>query len=205
LYQSMMFGLDPVAGERRSGRMDPVNLTGAVDDKVKAERDWQFVAEGKKTAGQRLSEIGHGHIAPNPTHGGVTVREVRRRAWISFAGLERLRFGDAPKGATVLARAALAALGLAGDRLTFGRPSVWLRSGCDLTLIEETVAFEVAGGGLDAVEVSAGDAIAAFGVLRDRAAAAGLEMAGDVLTVTPTRQLREAMLYARTQAAGSEA
>jgi CRISPR-associated protein Csb1 len=149
-----------------------------------------------------LSEIGHGHIAPNAAHGGVTVREVRRRAWVSFAGLERLRFGDAPAEAATLARATLAALALVGDRLTFGRPSVWLRSGCDLTLVSETVAFEVAGGGQEPVSVSAADAVAAFTTLRGRAAEAGIVMFDDAVAVTPTRQLREAMVFARTSASG---
>jgi CRISPR-associated protein Csb1 len=201
LYQSMMYGIAPVVGDRRSGRMDPVNLTGAVDDKANAEGEWRFIPEGQKAKGGRLSEIGHGNIAPNPTHGGVTVREVRRHAWISFAGLERLRFGDAPAEAATLARAALAALALAGDRLTFGRPSVWLRSGCDLALVSETVGFELAGGERDPIEVSTAEAVAAFEQLRERAATAGLPMATDVVAVTPIRQLREAIAYARTQSA----
>src|SRR5260370_13119837 len=122
----MMYGLGPVTGRRMGGRMDPVNLSGAVDDSAKAERDWQFIPEGTKGKGQKLSEIGHGNIAPNPVPGGVTVSEIQRVASISLAGLERLRFADAPPGAAVLARAALAALALAGDRLPFGRPSLCL-------------------------------------------------------------------------------
>jgi CRISPR-associated protein Csb1 len=205
LYQSMMFGIDPVVGERNSGRMDPLNLTGAVDDKTKAEGNWSFVAEGSKTKGQRLSEIGHGHIAPNAAHGGVTVREVRRRAWISFAGLERLRFGDAGDEAIVLARATLAALGLLGDRLTFGRPSLWLRSGCDLTLVDEVIGFEVAGGGVESFALTVDEALAVFSVLRQRAAAAGVVMQDDIVAVQPTKQLRDAMTYARTAAVGESA
>jgi CRISPR-associated protein Csb1 len=94
----------------------------------------------------------------------------------------------------------LAALALAGDRLAFDRPSVWLRSGCDLTLVQETVAFEVGGGDRESVELSLDDAIAAFVELRDRAAVAGVPAAVDIVTVTPIRSLREAMTYARTQA-----
>ena len=95
LYAAAMYGLDPVTGRRMGGRLDPVNLTGLVDDKAKAEADWQFILEGVKAKGNRLSEIGHGNIAPNPVPGGVTVSEIRRVASISLAGLERLRFGDA--------------------------------------------------------------------------------------------------------------
>ncbi|MBX6723820.1 MAG: type I-U CRISPR-associated protein Cas7, partial [Dactylosporangium sp.] len=115
-------------------------------------------------------------------------------------GLERLRFGDASGEAAVFARAALAALALVGDRLAFGRPSVSLRSGCDLTRIAESVAFEVAGGGKEPIEVSVDDATAAFLRLRELAAGAGVVMADDVVRVTPIASLREAMAYARTQA-----
>lgn len=200
VYQSMMFGVEPIVGNRRGGRYDPMNLVGKVDSKDKAEADWKFLREGDKAKGQRLSEIGHGHIAPNPAHGGVTVREIRRHGWISFAALERLRFGDASPQAAVLARATLAALALAGDRLAFDRPSVWLRSGCDLTRAQETVAFEVGGGGREPLETSTADAVAAFVELRDRAAVAGVPAAADVVTVTPIKSLRDAMAYARTQA-----
>ena len=37
LYSAVMFGLDPVAGRRMGGRMDPVNLTGSVEDSSEAE------------------------------------------------------------------------------------------------------------------------------------------------------------------------
>ncbi|MER7006301.1 type I-U CRISPR-associated RAMP protein Csb1/Cas7u [Dactylosporangium sp. NPDC000555] len=204
LYQSMMFGVEPIVGDRRSGRMDPVNLTGAIDDKGKAEGNWAYFAEGEKAKGTKLSEIGHGNIAPNPAHGGVTVRRIHRQAWISFAGLARLRFGAVPAETATLARAALAALALAGDRLTFGGASVYLRSGCDLTLVEETVAFEVTGGGTEPVSVSAGEAIDAFVLLRDRAAEAGLAMADDIVAVDPIPALRKALVWAQTQAAAGE-
>lgn len=198
LYQSMMYGIEPLPGERRSGRADPLNLVGAIEG---SDQDWRFLPSGEKAKGNRLSGIGHGNISPNPTHGGVTVKEIRRFGWVSFAGLERLRFGDASAEAARLARAALAALALAGDRLAFDRPSVSLRSGCDLTRITETVAFEVAGGTREPIEVSVDDAIGAFLHLRERAAEAGVPMADDVIRVTPIKALREAIAYARTQAA----
>ena len=174
-----MYGLDPVAGRRMGGRMDPVNLTGSVDDAAKAEGDWKFIPEGTKGKGKRLSEIGHGNIAPNLVPGGVTVSEIHRVASISLAGLERLRFGDAPAGAAPLARAALAALALAGDRLAFGRPSVWLRSGCDLAKVTETSGSSVRAERSMSSTVTAEDALDTFDELRERAAAAGIAMDGD--------------------------
>lgn len=198
LYSSAMYGLDPEVSVRRGGRMDPQNLTGAVDDASKAEADWQFIAEGSKAKGKKLSEIGHGNIAPNPVPGGVTVSVIQRVASISLAGLERLRFGDATADAGNLARAALAALALAGDRLTFGGPSVWLRSGCDLAKVSEQVGLERPGGELDEFAVRAQDAIEAFHELRDRAAACGISMDTDTISLVPISSLAEAIKTAVT-------
>jgi CRISPR-associated protein Csb1 len=204
LYTAAMYGLDPVAGRRMGGRLDPVNLTGLVDDEAKAEAGWQFIAEGVKAKGNRLSEIGHGNIAPNPVPGGVTVSEIRRIASISLAGLERLRFGDAPAEAAALARAALAALALAGDRLAFERPSVWLRSGCDLAKVTETLGLERPDGEIDELPVTANTALDAFHELRDRAAKAGISMDTDTIALTPIPALAEAIRFAVTSGTQSE-
>ena len=201
LFTATMFGVDPVFGVRRGGRLDPENLTGAVDDKSRAEGAWSYVPQGAKARGQKLSEIGHGNIAPNPVPGGVTVLAIHRIASMSFAGLERLRFGDAPTEAAILARAALAALALAGDRLAFGRPSAWLRSGCDLAKATETIGLERPGGELDVLEVTVQQALDAFHELREQAAARGIVMDSDVIAVEPVPALREAIEFAVAHAA----
>lgn len=198
LYSSSMYGLDPMTSVRRGGRMDPQNLTGSIDDKAKAESDWKFIEEGTKAKGTKLSEIGHGNIAPNPVPGGVTVSEVVRVASISLAGLERLRFGDATAEASNLARAALAALALAGDRLTFGGPSVWLRSGCDVAKVTEQVGLERPNGELDTLGITAQGAIDAFHELRDRALGAGIPMDSDTINLVPIASLAEAIAFAVT-------
>lgn len=198
LYSSSMYGLDPVSFRRMGGRMDPQNLTGAVDDAAKAEADWQYIHEGAKEKGKKLSEIGHGNIAPNPVPGGVTVSEIHRVASISLAGLDRLRFGGTAVDASNLALATLAALALAGDRLAFGGPSVWLRSGCDLAKVRETVGLERPTGELDELTVTAQDALDAFGELRDRAADAGIAMDRDTIGVEPMGSLSEAIKFAVT-------
>ncbi|MEV5568717.1 type I-U CRISPR-associated RAMP protein Csb1/Cas7u [Spirillospora sp. NPDC052269] len=204
-YSSSMFGLDPQEGERRSMRKDPLNLSGAIDDKTKAEGDWKFVAVGDKAKGKRLSEIGHGHALSEKTPpGGMVISEGRRDAWISLGGLERLRFGDASEEAARLARATLLALALAGDRLAFDRPSVWLRSGCDLVRMRETLAFERDGGEVEEFSLSAAEAIAVFHELRDRTAEAGLVMASDTIEVTPMPSLAEAIRYSVMAAVGEE-
>ena len=201
LYSAAMYGLNPVTGVRRGGRMDVMNLTGAVDSTAKAEADWEFLREGEKQKGNKLSEIGHGNIAPNPVPGGVTVSEIRRTASISLAGLERLRFGDASAEAARLGRAALAALALAGDRLTFGKPSVWLRSGCDLAKVSEQIGLERPGGDLDKFSVSAQQALDAFHELQARAAAAGIVMDSDTISLEPMASLRDAIIFAVTSGA----
>lgn len=200
-YTSSVIGIDPLEGVRRGGRMDPVNLTGAVDSKDKAEGDWAYIPEGQKAKGQKLSEIGHGNIAPNAVHGGVAIKEARRQAWLTFAGLARLRFGDAPDEAADLGRATLAALAIAGDRLAFGRPSMWLRSGCDLTRTSETLAFERDGGELEPLGFTAAEAIEAFHTLRDRAAEKGLPMATDTVSLEPMPSLAHAVEFAVAQSA----
>jgi CRISPR-associated protein Csb1 len=204
LYSSFMYGLDPVAYARCGSRMDPLNLTGAVDDAGKAEADWKFIAAGEKRKGTKLSEIGHGNIRPTLVHGGVTVSEVRRVASVSLAGLERLRFGDAPAEAGNLARAALAALALAGDRLAFGGPSVWLRSGCDLAKLQEEIGLERPGGELDELAVTVSEALDAFSELRDRTSAAGLQMATDTIAIQPVPSLEAAVRFAVTSGSQNE-
>lgn len=200
VYVSEMYGLDPLEGSRMGGRMDPLNLTGSVSAR-RPDGGWTYARGGEKVKGSKLSELGHGHILAKEALGGVTVTEVHRRGWVSFAGLERMGFGDASPEAAGLARACLAALALAGDRLAFGRPSLELRSGCDLTRVSETVAFERDGGELEPIDVSAASALAAFEELRQRAAKAGLAMDADVISVSPSPQLAAAIRYSLTQAA----
>ncbi|MFF3665447.1 type I-G CRISPR-associated RAMP protein Csb1/Cas7g [Microtetraspora malaysiensis] len=207
IYSSSMVGLDPQEGVRKATRVDPFNLTGAIDDKAKAEADWGYVAVGDKKdkkQGQRLSEIGHGNIPPGDAHGGVSISEARRSGWISLAAIERLRFGDASPEATRLAKATLAALALAGDRLAFGRPSVWLRSGCDLIRSSEVLVFEQDAGAREEFSLSTGEAIAVFHELRDRAAAAGVVMASDAIRLEPMPSLAKAIEFSTTKAAAEE-
>ncbi|MDN3360104.1 type I-U CRISPR-associated RAMP protein Csb1/Cas7u [Actinomadura sp. DC4] len=200
-YTSAMFGLDPLEGERRSMRKDPLNLQGSIDDKTRAEADWTFYAEGEKAKGKKLSEIGHGQILANTeTPGGVSISQARRDAWISLGGLERLRFGDVSSETARLARATLLALALAGDRLAFDRPSAWLRSGCDLLRVSETLAFERDGGETEEFSLSAAEAIQVFHELRDRTATEGLAMAADTIQLEPHPSLAKAIEFAVTKA-----
>lgn len=204
VYQSEMWGLDWIEAARRAGRYDPMNLNGQIDG---SGDEWKFVppaADKKKAKGSRLSEIGHGHIAPNSQPGGGTVSSVVRRGWVSLAALDRVRFGDAPFEAQALARATLLALAMAGDRLAFGGPSVWLRSGCDLVKQSERIWFEVPGSEDDALTVTVSEAIEAFMQLRARTAEAGLVMAADVIDVEPAQGLADAIKYAMVRGDGDD-
>jgi CRISPR-associated protein Csb1 len=70
VYTSEVIGWDPVVGARNAGRMDPLNLTGAQKSRTDGE-GWDYSPAATKTKGEKLSEIGHGNIAPNAQHGGV--------------------------------------------------------------------------------------------------------------------------------------
>jgi tetratricopeptide (TPR) repeat protein len=84
-----------------------LNLVG--EAKPGKDGDWEYTpAAEKKVVGERLSEIGHGNIAPNPQHGGVSITSATRIATVSLAGLDRIGFGAASAEVAVAARAALA-------------------------------------------------------------------------------------------------
>lgn len=203
VYRSELTGLDPVLGDRFAGRMDPLNLTGKA---VRTDYGWQFAEPTgeKKQKGEKLSELGHGNIRPNRAHGGVTIGEARRMASLSFAGLRRVRFGTHPASAAVAARAALAALALVGDRLAFSGPSLWLRSGCELVLIEEEIRLVRRGGEADKISLDAHEAIALFEQAAEATAKAGLPIAHEEIELAPQPNLATAIRYSYLRAAPEE-
>lgn len=200
VYRSEMFGVAPEFGRRAAGRMDPHNLVGAVQNPERATDGtgaWEHIVPTVRAPkSERLSAIGHGNIAPVRSHGGVTVREVRRLASLSMAGLARLQFGDAPPAAASAARAALAALALLGDRLAFAGPGLWLRSGCELVLVSETAVWHQRGGRTEPVELDVPDAYALFEHARDQAAKHGLPMSDEVVRLTANKALAKALNHA---------
>jgi CRISPR-associated protein Csb1 len=94
-----------------AGRMDPFNLVGVARPSADG---WVYAATGEKIKGERLSEIGHGNIAPIPAHGGVTVSGISRMATISFAALDRIRFDAAEAGGPVRRSSGAGCLRVAG-------------------------------------------------------------------------------------------
>lgn len=204
VYRSEVIGLDPVVGIRRAGRMDPENLSGAA--KPLPDGEWEYaVPDGAKVKGEKLSERGLGNVAPGEAPGGVTISSAVRSATLSFAGLRRLGFGTAGQEAAASARVALAALALLADRAAFTEPSLWLRSGCDLVLAQDHVAFLRRGGEEDVVDVDTEAALNLFTEARDAAERNGIAMATDRVELRPNeKSLGEAIRYAYLRASAEE-
>lgn len=182
-YTSELVGEGAVNGARMAGRFDL--LTGATSVKG-GDLDWEIAEKGEK-GGRRISEIGLGPIPPSRSPGGVTVRTIRREATISFAALARLRVAEGQAGRA--GRAVLAAIALLGDRLAFGRAGLFLRSGCDLVLTDERLAW-VGRAGEEAFDLSAGEAAELLDLAVDRAAAAGLTWEADPSPLRPMAKLQ---------------
>lgn len=197
IYSSELVGWEPQQGARMAGRMDPINLVGAVKPSADG---WTYAATGEKTKGEKLSEIGHGNIAPNPAHGGVTVSAASRLATLSFAALDRIRFGGAEAAAEQAARAALAAYALLADRLTFSGNSLWLRSNCDLVVTDDRLSWVVRGGDEKPLTLGAEQAVELFALAQRRAAQVGLAMSTETVVVTPNRELARAIDTSITKA-----
>lgn len=183
VYTSEVVGVGAEIGTRMAGRYDL--LTGAAE--VTGEgADWELAKDGAK-GGKRVSKIGLGPIPPQAGPGGVTVETIRREATLSFAGLARLSLGDAT--ADRAGRAVLAALALLGDRLAFARSAIFLRSGCDLLLIQERLSW-VGLGGEEPFELSPDDATGLFRLAVERARAAGLGWEMEPIRLRPMDKLQ---------------
>jgi CRISPR-associated protein Csb1 len=200
VYSSELIGWDPVEASRKAGRMDPLNLQGAAK-RGKDSQDWEFAAVSQKNKGEKLSEIGHGNVAPNSQHGGVTISSAQRFATVSLAGLDRIGFGDLSRPAAVAARVVLAAYALAGDRLAFGGPSLWLRSGCELVLASERLEWVQRGGQCVSAELTRADALELLSLAVKRAAEQGVSWNSETVSLVPTPSLAKAIDFSLTKAA----
>lgn len=196
VYASEVVGWDPQVGERKAGRMDPLNLVG---NAKRVGDEWSFVAVGEKVKGERLSEMGHGNIAPNRAHGGVTITSAQRFATVSFAGLDRLGFGSVSHEVSVAARTVLAAYALLADRLAFSAPSLWLRSGCELVTIDDTLDWVNRGGTTDPFTLDTAGAITLYTYAAQVAADLGLPMSLTAVRLTPSKELAKAIDFALTK------
>lgn len=197
IYSSEMIGWDPVVGVRRAGRMDPANLTGS----RKGEGDeWSYSPMADKKKDSKLSEIGHGNIAPSTTHGGVTITEATRTAVLSLTATRRIRFGSLDRAAADAAHVLLAAFGLLGDRLAFGQAGLWLRSGCDLVTQSETLEWIGRGGTTEQFSLSPHGAVQLYDEALRAAQAAGVPLHLETVELTPSEPLAEALDFSLTKA-----
>ena len=206
VYASEVIGWDPIVGACNAGRMDPLNLRGA-RKQAKTGDGWEFSPAATKTKGEKLSEIGHGNVAPNAQHGGVTISSAQRMATLSLAGLDRIGFGSVDTQAAVAARAVLAAYAVLADRLAFGRPTLWLRSGCELVVESERLEWVNRGGGAEPIDIPLETAVELFGVAQEHADKHGVALSTQTVRLTPSKALAAAIDFSLTKAApeGGEA
>jgi len=201
VYASELVGWNPQVGERNAGRMDPLNLQGAVRHEGE---EWAYAPVAKKVAGEKLSEIGHGNIAPNPAHGGVTITSATRMGTLSLAGLDRVGFGSATLSAAVAAQAVLASYALLADRLAFAGPSLWLRSGCELVTESDQLEWVHRGGEKEPFELTVSQAAELFAVSARHAEKEGLPISTATVELTPSPALAEAIDFSLTKAESTE-
>ncbi len=192
VYTSEMVGWQAEVGQRAAGRFDLYVSGGR--QVAGGNDDWQ-PGEGKK--GKKLSELGHGSIPPNPAKkdgtllpGGVHVQRITRAASLGFAGLARVKLGQLDATGHRAARAVLAALALLGDRMAFGRAGVFLRSGADLVLVEESLTW-VGRRPEEAIDLSIEGAQALFQMAVERAAAAGAAWKMTEVPLRPQAKLQQ--------------
>jgi CRISPR-associated protein Csb1 len=130
----------------------------------------------------------------------VTITSAQRFATLSLAGLDRLGFGEASYEVSVAARAALAAYALLADRLAFSAPSVWLRSGCELVTIDDTLEWVNRGGAVDTFTLSTAEAIALYTHAAQVVADLGLPLFLTTVQLRPGKSLAAAIDFALTKA-----
>lgn len=200
LYASEIIGWDPVEGKRKAGRMDPANLTGSRNGDGD---DWTYSPASEKKKDARLSEIGHGNIAPGDAHGGVTISEATRTAVLSLTATRRLGFGSMDPAAVEAARALLVAFGLLGDRLAFGDAGLWLRSGCDLVMQTEQLEWIGRGGVAESFTLSPSTAAQLYEGALQAALDAGVPLHLETVELEPNPALSKAIDFSLTKAESS--
>ncbi len=193
VYTSELVGWEPKEGVRAAGRFDLI--TSGQQRATVEGRDWKPDPKGKK----KLSELGLGAIPPttrnqrgDPLPGGVTVSGIERLGVLSFPGLARIRLGPDGEPARA-ARAVLATLAILGDRLAFGGPGVFLRSGCDLVRTSEELSWVGPRGAGEGLELDRTAAIELFRYAVARAEEAGLPWHPEPIVLRPRANLQAAI------------
>jgi CRISPR-associated protein Csb1 len=215
---SEIIGIDVTPGVRTASRIDPLGikaLKGTIYESVTEQ--WTLEkGEKAKLYGKSGSpaDINHGNIPPTITEveknepGGVTFREARQTAVLSFAQLRKLRFpldGKAVPEVDVAGRAVLAALGVYALALQI-EEGYQLRSRCHLQPVASP-KFEwlgATGNKGEEVEISAATAREALSALYEHAKSSKLTWEEKPLRLEPEAKLVTLVEKSDKAAAGAE-
>lgn len=200
--------IDPAGIELKAGPLfaakDGIEWTHDADEAVLDKSGKPVpISGGGEGAPGRPSQVNHGNVAPSidDKAGGVTAERIVATTVLSLIQLRRLRFPAGVDGAAVpaerrkdlegAARAALAALGLAGVVLAF-ELGFDLRSRCVLAATGPLV-FDIVGraGSVETAELDGTAALALVATAAQRAADAGLGWRTEPLVLTPAERLVE--------------
>jgi CRISPR-associated protein Csb1 len=191
------------SGRRTGSRIDPLGILRKVEV-FKSPEGWDTAKEraGRGAKAVRPSEINHGNIAPSVQSLGITCDYAEHVAVISFAALRRLAFGGGDRDST--GRALLAALGLVALTEQDARGYA-LRSRCDL-VCEGRAPLELvhADGTVDRLEIDCSAARQIYANAFQEARAAGFDLSGEPIRLTPQDKLVEIVRKSQTLALEGE-
>jgi CRISPR-associated protein Csb1 len=205
---SEIIGFDAVRGVRTSSRIDPLGIK-AMPGAIYESKDEQWTLDATKAVQSKgkpqlykakgtPAEINHGNIPPTFTNtetgaGGVTFREAKQTAVLSFTQIRKLRFPVAGKQSSdldIAGRAVIAALGVLAITLQI-EDGYQLRSRCQLIPTAEP-EFEWLGATISETyteKISAKTATETLHALYLKAKADGLTWKEEPLALEPEEKL----------------
>ena len=190
-WVSEIVGFDPASTSVsvKGLKGDPLNLS--IADAIEYDDQnlllWSMAdakKAGKSKSKDSLAEIGHGQVPLSGSPAGVSFRELEQQSSLSFAGLRRIN-------ASAEARALVAAIGLVGHVLAFGR-SMSLRSGCELRPVDARWQWRGADGDVEVAALGPDSAATLIAECVARAQSAGVALDGwssDPLVLVPGKNL----------------
>lgn len=204
---SEITGFDAVLGKKTSSRIDPLGIKkGSAAIYESKTEQWVLEAQAKAVSAKpqlyksksasstgKPAAINHGNIPPTIADGGVTFREARQTAVLSFSQLRKLRFpvnGKETPQVNAHGRAVVAALGVLALALQL-EEGYQLRSRCQLIPAAEP-EFEWIGAiatNIDRSQINTQTARDAFLTLYQQAKGSGLAWEEEPVTLTPEDKL----------------
>ena len=199
---SEIIGYGAQAGVKTSSRIDPAQImlgAGPIHERreeTSAAPNWTLETAGNKMLGKgKPSEANHGNVTPGIADGGFTISKGVQTTVLSLSALRRQRFplNGAPASdpqTDLLARTALAALGLAAATLARGDGD--LRSRCHLFPLQQPVWELLDRPGADpaSYELTPESAITLLNEAVSEAKGAGLPWEGEI-ELNPSEELLE--------------